>query len=254
MTDNQAFLESIRSKPDDDLPRLVFADWLDENGEHEWGEFIRVQVEIARIFPGTACVQCGRKSWERPNVKYCGDGSNKDYSHRYETSEEMKSLRKRAEELWIPPTSRSVSKSAHTVGLATVILDGQPNPGSAYRSWGIARRGFIEEIRCPMATWMKHGPKIVRLPTAAVRKVVVTDRSCNDNADGGYLWFDDTGASGLHPASDIPEVIFSKMECGTAGSNGRQDWRMFDSPGLANAAISEACLSWAWVSEPAVNV
>ena len=34
--------------PDDDLPRLVFADWCDENGEPERAEFIRVQIEIAR--------------------------------------------------------------------------------------------------------------------------------------------------------------------------------------------------------------
>jgi uncharacterized protein (TIGR02996 family) len=45
----QAFLASIREQPEDDLRRLVAADWLDEQGESERAEFIRVQCEIARI-------------------------------------------------------------------------------------------------------------------------------------------------------------------------------------------------------------
>ena len=48
----RAFLRAIAAAPDDDLPRLVFADWLDENGRSERAEFIRVEVEIARTTPG----------------------------------------------------------------------------------------------------------------------------------------------------------------------------------------------------------
>jgi uncharacterized protein (TIGR02996 family) len=34
--DRQAFLNAIQAAPwDDELPRLVYADWLDERGEHE---------------------------------------------------------------------------------------------------------------------------------------------------------------------------------------------------------------------------
>jgi uncharacterized protein (TIGR02996 family) len=46
--DRAAFLRAIADNPDDDLPRLVFADWLDEHGEPERAEFIRVQCELAR--------------------------------------------------------------------------------------------------------------------------------------------------------------------------------------------------------------
>ena len=48
----RAFLRAIAAASDDDLPRLVFADWLDENGRPERAEFIRVEVEIARTLPG----------------------------------------------------------------------------------------------------------------------------------------------------------------------------------------------------------
>jgi uncharacterized protein (TIGR02996 family) len=44
-----AFLQAIREHPDDDTHRLVYADWLDENGNPERAEFIRVQTELARL-------------------------------------------------------------------------------------------------------------------------------------------------------------------------------------------------------------
>ena len=43
-----AFLEAIRESREDDTPRLVYADWLDEQDDPR-GEFIRVQCEIARL-------------------------------------------------------------------------------------------------------------------------------------------------------------------------------------------------------------
>lgn len=38
-------LAPILTHPDDDLPRLIAADWLEENGQGEWAEFIRSQIE-----------------------------------------------------------------------------------------------------------------------------------------------------------------------------------------------------------------
>src|SRR5262245_51098985 len=43
-----AFLDAIADDPDDDAPRLIFADWLTEKGDAR-GEFIQVQVELARL-------------------------------------------------------------------------------------------------------------------------------------------------------------------------------------------------------------
>jgi uncharacterized protein (TIGR02996 family) len=48
MTDHAPFLHAICARPEDDGPRLIYADWLDENGECERAEFIRVQCELAR--------------------------------------------------------------------------------------------------------------------------------------------------------------------------------------------------------------
>jgi len=51
MSDHDAFLQAILENPDDDAPRLMYADWLTEHGDPR-GEFIRIQIELARLEPG----------------------------------------------------------------------------------------------------------------------------------------------------------------------------------------------------------
>jgi uncharacterized protein (TIGR02996 family) len=48
-TDRDALLAAICAAPDDDTPRLVFADWLDENGASNWAALIRTECELARL-------------------------------------------------------------------------------------------------------------------------------------------------------------------------------------------------------------
>jgi uncharacterized protein (TIGR02996 family) len=52
MSSEEAFLADICQHPADDAPRLVFADWLDDQGRAEQAEFIRVQCELARMDAG----------------------------------------------------------------------------------------------------------------------------------------------------------------------------------------------------------
>ncbi|MCS6864717.1 MAG: TIGR02996 domain-containing protein [Gemmataceae bacterium] len=50
MSEGQVLFQAILQEPDADLPRLMFADWLEEHGgnaERLRAEFIRVQVELA---------------------------------------------------------------------------------------------------------------------------------------------------------------------------------------------------------------
>ena len=45
-TTADAFLRAVCESPDEEGPRLVFADWLEENGDPERAEFIRVQCRL----------------------------------------------------------------------------------------------------------------------------------------------------------------------------------------------------------------
>jgi uncharacterized protein (TIGR02996 family) len=49
MSAEPALLAAIRAHPDDDTPRLAYADWLDDAGLAARSEFVRVQVQLARL-------------------------------------------------------------------------------------------------------------------------------------------------------------------------------------------------------------
>src|SRR5215213_8574292 len=62
MREDEALLKAIIANPDEDTPRLAYADWLDENqpdkppspasGPSARAEFIRVQCQLAAMSPG----------------------------------------------------------------------------------------------------------------------------------------------------------------------------------------------------------
>ena len=49
MTDHAALVRAVCEHPDDDTPRLVFADLLEEEGDHARAHFVRTQVALARV-------------------------------------------------------------------------------------------------------------------------------------------------------------------------------------------------------------
>src|SRR5829696_3648603 len=49
MSERDLLLKAVCENPDDDTPRLVFADWLQEHDEEERAEFIRLQVRHAEL-------------------------------------------------------------------------------------------------------------------------------------------------------------------------------------------------------------
>jgi uncharacterized protein (TIGR02996 family) len=47
-----ALLDAVKENPEDDAPRLTLADWLAEHGEPARADFVRLQVELARLEEG----------------------------------------------------------------------------------------------------------------------------------------------------------------------------------------------------------
>ncbi len=75
MTEADAFLAAIIANPDDDLPRLVFADWLDEHDDSLRAEFIRGQYALAAGATDTELAKrmvrieaANRRNWSIPGV------------------------------------------------------------------------------------------------------------------------------------------------------------------------------------------
>src|SRR5438477_11581752 len=49
MSTEAALLRAIREMPDENTPRLIYADYLDEEGHAARAEFIRVQIERSQL-------------------------------------------------------------------------------------------------------------------------------------------------------------------------------------------------------------
>jgi uncharacterized protein (TIGR02996 family) len=47
MFDQEGFVRAVIERPDEDTPRLIYADWLEEQGDTARAELIRVQCELA---------------------------------------------------------------------------------------------------------------------------------------------------------------------------------------------------------------
>jgi len=66
MSDRDALLAAIRAHPDEDTPRLVYADYLEENDDRARAAFIRTQVESARTPPWEPFAV--RVRWRQPDA------------------------------------------------------------------------------------------------------------------------------------------------------------------------------------------
>lgn len=132
MTDGEALLAAIIANPDDDTPRLVYADWLEENGQGERAEFIRVQIAQAAIAmeadpkQGVAIGADGRLTYATPPA--------------FERHQE---LDRRAAELL----------SAHD------DWDWMPDGFAENGGWDW-ERGFVGRVECTAAEWLAHGDAI----------------------------------------------------------------------------------------------
>jgi uncharacterized protein (TIGR02996 family) len=69
----RSFLAAIHEDPGDDTPRLVYADWLEENGDTAQADFIRLQCEAAK----------GVAVWRTPPTSPQVNGLVKKYGRRW---------------------------------------------------------------------------------------------------------------------------------------------------------------------------
>jgi len=222
-----AFLDAICADPDNDLPRLVYADYLEEQGEEDRAEFIRVQCELARTDDPH-----GDRYWDGQL-----DGGPKCYQRR-------RTLRGREQELllsrgatWVRPIAESATKTRMLVNHG---LEG--NEDGICWKW---RRGFVEEIALPSADWLIYGPALVQV--APLQVVRLSDREpMEDHSD--WTWFAETVFSDHHLRSDVPGNLYQLVPllCGQfKGWYYRSFYVSFPTKQDALDCLSAACLAWA---------
>lgn len=131
----ELLLKAVAASPDDDLPRLVAADWLDEHGEPERAEFIRVQIERAKA--------------DTPELAW------------------------REQALWNNPVfggTWAMEECPKIVSFDFTTSVGPP-PVSGWERVTF-RRGFPFRIVCTADEWLRYGSGIV--PRQPVRELALT--------------------------------------------------------------------------------
>ncbi len=130
--------------PKVDAFRLGHADVI-EREQPEYSKFIRAQVELAAGAPNVVCAKCGRDAKTVPGQKYCGNGNDKDNAHRYVLTPHAIELKDIEQKRWLPEAwfpgvvAIRYGESTHGVIIGRTLAT------------AIVRRGFVEEIRIPLA-------------------------------------------------------------------------------------------------------
>ncbi len=162
------FMKAIVSDPAEDTHRLVFADWLEEHGESERGEFIRVQVELANI--DAVFASRGRKM--RQN--------------------ELTRMTKRESKLWVRERALWIDgliahcKPSSWPELVLHRWSDRPNYTPRHPE-GYSRRGFVEEIACTAEDWLSHADALCWHPGQTVEC-----HECNDSDIKGMIPYTDS--------------------------------------------------------------
>ncbi len=139
------FLQAIIANPAEDVHRLVYADWLDENGDPARAEVIRVQVELEPL-------------------RQHGHGTERLHGGDCPACSRIARLEYRERKLL----------SDH-IGKWRIVVEVCPEVGSFVVCPAVVfRRGFVAEVSCTMADWLAHGQQIVS--ENPIEKVTITDK------------------------------------------------------------------------------
>lgn len=199
-------LSEVLLNPDEDMPRLIYADFLEEFGnesEVRRAEFIRFQHEVPNSY--CTCVAVYEGAFKKcPACKQMV---------------KMNRILSRYGDLWLaevgvpPPTPKAIGVMGRTT---------------------IYRRGFVDEIEVDME-WFDHKQVVKNLfQNHPVSKVTIRGKD-----PGGYNnvgWYGGRLKKPLD-ADDVPIEIWDKL-------NGRRQnyWMWYDTRELALKDLSDGCI------------
>jgi len=157
--ESDAFIAAVLADPEDDAPRLIYADWLDEHGQSAYAEFIRVQVAVAR--------------------------------HAGKWDDRTRALGKRERALLLELRE---SHCLLQVGWGwTFYLSRQGPPNQyAYNCAGFAR-GFTSEVTLRAWDWCRLGDRVLSLQPVSQVRLVTWPQIERHNYGSGYLRFQFAG-------------------------------------------------------------
>lgn len=138
MTEQDALLAAIIASPECDTSRLVYADWLDEHGQPEWAEFIRMQIATLE----KRCLN-GSRLWGAAH----------------------------ASDAWFAAVCKSLRLDWDFWNNQTALKPRQPDPNILTTEF-LVTRGFVEEVCCSAMRWFARADALTA--THPIRRVRLT--------------------------------------------------------------------------------
>ncbi len=232
MNEHDAFLDAIVSAPDDDFPRLQYADWLEERGDADRAEFIRLQLARDAQRPKECLVGECRHGCPEEWCEIASRAWRREHEllGQYQGSWTTQMLNA------IPTLHRSpllqvAARDATRVGK-------WPSDDAMFRF----RRGFVEQVTLFTTDWLAHGPSLVR--AAPIREVRLSDKE--PSASGSrWRWVCVNPGMRTRPrtmplgSNELPRMWFDKLKGDKPGN-----WH-YDTPTAAHADLSRVVLAWA---------
>jgi uncharacterized protein (TIGR02996 family) len=183
MSERDAFLAAIRARPNDDLPRLVFADWLDDHGENARAEFIRLQCELARAPEPNGCAD----TCECPPCLA------------------RTALRRRERALLDGPAWEWSGLKGYWPVVITEVWPPSLRPAAYADAVAVRfRRGFVEEVACSRTLWLVYSDVFRR--ATPIRKVWLTALPTSEF--GGLTGPRDDEAISRELQDEFPDIEF----------------------------------------------
>ncbi len=221
-----ALLRGTLVDPADITARLVYADCLSENDQHERAELIRVQVELSRTNPAILEMVRGipKREWDAP-----------EYSR-------VKELLNREDEL-LDSLIVSPDDPTWRNGFARNVWLGVygENVGHIQR---VYTNGFVSRVSLPTSLFLAHAATL--FAAHPITSVTLTDR---EPASGGTVtgsnhgWWRATLAIIEADGQDrdlIPARLWEFISSTIAPSF----WKCFPTRSLALSALSLACVNY----------
>lgn len=219
-TDAHNILQAIIVEPDDDLHRLAYADWCEENGQPERAEFIRLQIALWNEQRDCNCGSTQGGHTFRGGQHHNGPCAASQL--RVEVDGKWKRADLIAVNLWSANRRKwvGIGEDHHPLECLAASLNQYA-------------RGFIRKVECTHDLWVDHGKRICAShPIEDVR--LTSKKPWYDPAYGDFSW----------------HLVFSEY-AGTLASMGIQDcihkhlFRIsFDTEESALAALAKACIAY----------
>jgi uncharacterized protein (TIGR02996 family) len=227
-------LADVLADPAADVPRLIYADWLEDAGEEERAELIRVQIDME-----THCFltrkapphETGRVPV--PARCLCELGGTCDLRRR-----ERKLLAEHLE--WSDGFARAVGVEG-----TYFRTDAAAQHQYGHTKWQYCR-GFVEVVELTAADWVAHGKKLVRVaPLCEVRLSDMVPSSYHAVGSVRSFWWWWRSGEGPNSSHELPPEIWEIIVAGEIEVGDRIGTRSYPTEAAVLASLSAACLTFA---------